>query len=196
MAGITRIRIIDAFSTGQWRQKLSQDHEPLFDELYIKAFSDIGFIISDGVEYLNVSRDEAIARADIGEGIDVILKSTDGMRVTVQEKCLTYWNPTVTFEDKKTSGQPGFWYYGTANYCSFGYDWRYYDWKTRRFTGSPPQLNAWAIVDFQLLRRLDMQGAVNWEYNKNALDGRCSVFRYMEFKHIPSIAVIGCEIVS
>lgn len=185
MSGIERIKIIGTWH--DWRTEIAELHAHTADNIYKKVFN-----LADGVESIKVSKDEAMARYDWKEGIDIILTSTSGTRMTVQEKILTFFESTMTFEDVKTSGAKGAWYYCTAQYYFVGYSRKYWDWKNRVvLSDAVIGLQDWMIVDLPALHREDEKGNVNWGYKENGKDGRKSKFRFVNFRDVPSNCVIA-----
>lgn len=189
MPGITRINIMSDWQS--WRLDLARAHEQQANAIYRRAFSQIGITIAQGDETISVTKQEAVSRYDWSEGIDVILSSNNG-RMTLQEKFLTYDYDTVTFEERKTSGELGAWYYCTAQYYFVGYTRRYWDGRARQFYRNPvAEFQAWMLIDLPRLKRLDAMNAVTWQYNINKKDGRRASFRYFPFKSAPGSAVVA-----
>ena len=175
MAGITRIKIISTWH--DWRTQLAQDLAPAAND----------------IEIVEVSKEEAIARYDWSEGIDVILTSNTGARSTLQEKFLTYDREfTATFEEKKSNGDLGAWYYCTAQYYFVGYALKYWDWRNRVIINNPiMDFQEWRLLDFPAMRRADTSGAIQWKYDQNTMDGRRASFRYVNFDDIPDNCIIA-----
>ena len=195
MPGITRIHIEDPHwnRNNDWRLKLAYDHETLANRLYRWAFSNIGIIIDSEEEVINVGREEAAARYDWAEGIDVILQS-GGARMTLQEKFLTFHSSTATFEERKSSGKPGAWYYCTAQYYFVGYTRKYWDTSTRALFKNPIiAFQDWIILDFPAMRRYDAMKLIPFGYNKNRHDHQHASFRFIAFNCIPPPCIIAMK---
>ena len=184
MFGITRIKIQSNWK--DWRTQLAADHEGVANKIYRKAFH-----LADGYAEIKVTKSEAMARYDWKEGIDVILTTPRETRMTLQEKYLTYWKSTVTFEERKTSGAPGAWYYCTAQYYFVGYTRLYWDYRTRKLSPDPIiDFQDYILLDLAALHRADEAGVVDWEFNENVRDNRRASFRFLSFDKVPSSCVI------
>lgn len=192
MPGITRIHIkSDWSSSNDWRLRLARDHEPIANEIYRAAFSKIGITLDPGEVTINVSRQEAGARYDWAEGIDVILEA-GGARMTLQEKFLTYHKSTATFEERKSSGALGAWYYCTAQYYFVGYTRLYWDWRKRQIKTAPVvAFQDWILIDYPGLKRCDAMGSIQWANDKNKHDHRRASFKYAPFDSIPPACVVA-----
>jgi len=196
MAGITRIKIVSDWH--DWRTQMAEDLAPTADEIYRAAFAGKGLLLAEGTEYVQCTKEEAKARYDWCEGIDVILQFARGGKATLQEKFLDYDKNTVTFEEYKTSGQPGAWYYCTAQYYFVGYARQYKAQHVLAF-------QSWMLVNLPQLRMLYAQELVPWgepRFNtpdnplgirKNGRDGRGASFRYVYFPLIPRECVIASD---
>lgn len=190
MAGITRIKINSNWH--DWRTELSDRFAPIADDLYRQAFLDINIRIADGHEDISVTKEEAMSRYDWKEGIDVILQFSNGTRATLQEKYLTYWEDTATFEDEKTNGDPGAWYYCTAQYHFWGYARKYWDWKKRKVIDEPVyEFQNWMLIDLPTLHRIDASRQLPWHCKQNGLDGRRATFRYLYFDDVPKECIVA-----
>jgi hypothetical protein len=189
MLGITRICIKSNWH--DWRTDMAEVLSPAADNIYRTAFRKIGMELEEGTGSIAVTGEEAAARYDWKEGIDVILQSVSGARMTMQEKFLTYYEDTATFEERKTSGAPGAWYYCTAQYYFVGYARHYWDYKKRKIVEHPLiDFQSGVLLDFPALKRCDAAGMINWKYNENVYDGRHSSFRYVNFDDIPTSCII------
>ena len=118
MSGIIRIKIKSDWH--DWRTQLASAHEKIANMIYRSIFP-----LAEGCENVKVTKNDAMARYDWKEGIDMIMQTANGTRMTLQEKYLTFYDSMVTFEDRKTSGEPGAWYYCTAQYYFVGYTRQY-----------------------------------------------------------------------
>jgi hypothetical protein len=184
MPGITRINIISTWN--DWRVRLAADHSIVANKIYREIFN-----LDDGDENIKCTKDEATARYDWKEGIDVILTTVNKTRMTLQEKFLTFNKNTATFEEKKTSGEDGAWYYCTAQYYFVGYTRKYWNYKERKLCENPViDFQNYILIDLAALHREDEKNILKWNHNKNKYDGRGSTFRFIYFNDIPVPAII------
>jgi hypothetical protein len=182
--GITRINITSGWY--DWRIKLAEDHRQVANNIYRQVFD-----LAEGETIVDVSKEEALARYDWREGIDIILATQRETRMTLQEKCLTYWRSTITFEETKSNGEPGAWYYCTAQYYFIGYTRQYWDYKLRRIIDSPIiGFQDYIIIDLPRLHREDEADNIRWRYNRNQHDGRLASFRFIHFNDVPNSCII------
>lgn len=188
MPGITRINIKSDWNrSNDWRLEMSTDHIEVMNNVYRSIFN-----LADGNEIINITKHEALARYDWKEGIDLILTTKSNTRMTNQEKILTFHTSTITFEEEKTSGSPGAWYYCTAQYYSVAYNRRYWDYQKREvIMPKCVELHDYIVVDLAALHREDERGVIDWQFRENVFDGRKAVFRYIPFNSIPDICVIA-----
>jgi len=185
MSGITRINIVSNWN--DWRTELARRHSEQADAIYRGVFN-----IADGKQEIKVSKDEAMARYDWKEGIDVILEMKSGARMTLQEKYLTFDKSTITFEETKTSGEKGAWYYCTAQYYFVGYTREYWDWRNRQTYPNPiTAFQDWILIDLPAIHRESERNNIMWKYQVNGKDGRKSTFRYINFLDVPDCCIIG-----
>jgi hypothetical protein len=176
MAGIVRIKIKSDWH--DWRTQMSEDLAPAASLIYRNIFT-----LADGDETIECTKEEAQSRYDWKEGIDVLLHFTDGTKATLQEKFLDWCEDTATFEEQKTSGAPGAWYYCTAQYYFVGYTRRY---KKERLL----QFQTFMMLDLPALHREDHKNELPWEFNQNHYDGRHSTFRFLRFSYVPASCII------
>ena len=158
---------------------MARDHEPAMDKLYREIFTKIGMPLAPGASEIKCTKDEARSRYDWQEGVDVLLYFVGGTKATLQEKCLTFHTSTVTFEDRKTSGDKGAWYYCTAQYYFVGYD-----------RTNANEFQDWILIDLPALHRADAAGDLPWKFNQNKHDGRRATFRYLYFGDVPAACAI------
>ena len=183
MAGIVRIAI-QSKNKKDWRFIMARELAPMADNLYRTIFNKLNMPLIEGSEDIECTIDEAKARYDWEEGIDCLLYFTNGVKATLQEKYLTYWKSTATFEESKNSGKPGAWYYCTAQYYFVGYARKYLHEKVLAFQD-------WIMIDLPNIHRKDATKNLNWQYNKNKKDGRRSPFRYLNFKDVPTDCIVA-----
>lgn len=196
MPGITRIHIqSDWNASNDWRLELARAHEPIANRLYLVEFARLGLDLAPAIETVTVTKQEAAARYDWAEGIDVILRTVSGARMTLQEKFLTFTESTATFEERKTSGAEGAWYYCTAQYYFVGYTRQYWNNRQRHLYAKPViDFQDWLLLDFPAMRRADAAGRVRWKNNHNEHDGRSATFRYVPFDSVPHSCIVArCE---
>jgi hypothetical protein len=194
MAGITRIKIESDWH--DWRVQMAEDLAPAANEIYRVAFAKVGTILLPGEEILKCTKDEAMSRYDWKEGIDVILTAESGTRATLQEKFLDYHEDTITFEERKTSGDPGAWYYCTAQYYFTGYARRYR-------AESIYEFQSWMLIDLPSIHRASDMGLVPWGNSftrttdnplglrQNGRDGRRATFRFVYFNVTPTQCIVA-----
>jgi len=186
MSGIERIQINSSWSpANDWRLKMSRDLTPTADAVYRQAFSAIAMNLEEGTDIIECTKQEARARYDWTEGIDVILHFVQSGKATLQEKFLDFSPSTLTFEEEKTDGSPGVWYYCTAQYYMVAYARRYKEYEDLDFQD-------WMLVDFPRLKRADAAALIPWgEMRRNARDGRRASFRWVRFDDVPASCIIG-----
>jgi hypothetical protein len=184
MNGIERIKIISEDWEGDYN-KFNRAIEPSADLLYPTIFYNIGLPLIDyKVAYIKCSIDEAQARYDWKEGIDIILHFSDGTKATLQEKFLDYYPSTATVETKKTSGKPGAWFYCTAQYFIWFYARKW------RLLGDI-SIQDWLLVDWASLHRIDATSNLPWKTNNNKKYGRRAEFKYLLFDEVPSNCLVA-----
>ncbi len=184
-AGIVRIQIESTWR--DWRTDMVRNLAPVANDILRQAFASIGLGLASGETSITCTKEQAQARYDWQEGIDVLLYFQQGGKATLQEKYLTYPMSTLTFEEHKTSGALGAWYYCTAQYYFVGYAREY---KDRR----KPVLafQDWMLVDFAGLKRASALSLVPWEpIKQNRHDNRRATFRYVYFDNVPTSCIIG-----
>jgi hypothetical protein len=179
MPGINRIRIVGS----DWhdhRHDFAQAHEPLSSEIYRQVFPDL----KAGEQMIETTKEDAMARYDHKEGVDVILEFEDGMRMTVQEKILSYpYATTITFEDEKNSGAKGAWYYCTAQLYFTAYSRR---WEKEKII----DFQDWILINYTSLRLEHRRQPLPWGFRANGRDGRRSTFRYLNFDQVPLSCIV------
>lgn len=177
MTGVERINIISDWSDAYTRTQ--QELEPFANDIYWRIFNNIEYPLLDNkTSYINCNKNDLIGRYDWQEGVDVILHFQDGTKATMQEKFLTYWETTATFELMKSSGAPGAWFYCTAQYYFVGYK-------------GQADFRDWILLDLASIHRYDK--LIPWRFNQNNPEklGRRATFKYVEFDNIPEECVIA-----
>jgi len=184
--GITRIHIKSDWGDREPRVAMSRDLEHSADNIYYEVFNNIGMQLDEGLEIIECTKDEAMARYDWREGIDVILNFANGHRATAQEKLLEYWESTNTFTEHQRNGTPGNWYTCTSQYWLTAY--------AEDYKNDHNNLNYrdWMLIDFPLLKRLDAMTDLPWHFKENNQDGYRGIgFRYIYFDDTPSECIVA-----
>jgi len=149
--------------------------EPSADILYAQIFNDLNFPILSGVNIINCTKEEAMARYDYQEGIDVILHFADGTKATLQEKYLTTKYSTATFTEHQKN-KPGAWYTCTAQYYFVGY--------ARETHNGDFSFQEWALLDLAMVHLASP--SLNWRFGDNKENGYTGIkFRFIQFDEIP-----------
>jgi len=183
MTGITRIEITGDFYHDR-RTALGEAGRPLADAIYFDLMERMGAPLKPSVETVRCTKQQAIARYDHTEGIDVILTSQGGSRFTVQEKCLDpapHWRPTLTIEEYKASGKPGAWFYCTAQWY-FGAVFVH---------NSLTRFEDWMIVDLPGLRVAHETGRARGHRQKPRAPRRGGPFFYWYYREIPEDVIVA-----
>lgn len=179
-AGITRITIQSPWRSD--RLQMAQDLAPVADSIYRAEFERLGMQLQPGTEIVRCSKAEAVARYDYQEGIDVLLRFADGTRGTLQEKFLKHPWSTVTFEERKASGERGAWYSCSAQYYFVGY--------ARRYAYGVLEFQDYMMLDFPAVGRASRQGQIPWQFNQGKQPGHHESFRYCLFRDVPEHCVV------
>lgn len=189
--GITRIQIVSDWN--DWRTELARKGAPVANTKYRQMFEKAGCPLAPGEATITCTKEEAIARYDYQEGIDLILRHIDSTKATMQEKFLSTQFNTATFEEVKSFGDQGAWYTCTAQYYSVLYTTDPQPVVEARIldSGYTVGFRMGVILDLPALHRLTLQDKVAWEFNGNARDGRKATFRYMHFVKVPDEALIA-----
>ena len=182
MPGIDRIRIIS-----DWKHDYidkAKNIEPFANKVYYDIFNWIAMPLkNDQVNIIECTLDEAKARYDYSEGIDIIFHFADGQRATCQEKLLDYWDSTLTIEEiKGKTGKPGAWYYCTSQYYFVGY--------SNNYASGDYSLRDYMMVCLPCLKRLTALGIAEWKFNTNGLKGSYNKFRYIRFDDVPTDCIV------
>jgi len=181
--GIERIHINSTWNS--WRIRMSHALAPAADAIYQEVFAEMGLPLHDELQITECTKEEAIARYDWQEGIDVRLYFARGGGATLQEKFLNFRTSTVTFEERKgATGGLGAWYSCTAQYYFVGYARHYHNDGILEF-------DDWIILDLPALRRADGREEVKWYFNTNRHDQCTNVFRYTHFNEVPETCIIA-----
>jgi len=184
MNGIQRIYIDSDWGNNNERVRMSRYLSPAADDIYRDIFSSMGLRLCDGSEFSICSKEEALARYDWKEGIDVILTFDAGGRATLQEKFLQYPRSTATFTETQKQ-KPGAWYTCTAQYYFVGYAKDYWGRKLL-------DMRDWMLIDFPGLRRQDAMQSLPWKYNGNSHpDYEGITFRYLDFDEVPTNCIVA-----
>ena len=182
MRGIKRIHI-----ESDWKPdrilKFSRPLEPTANKLYRDLFQHIDMPLLPGCEELTCTKEEAMARYDYQEGIDVLLYFENGHKATLQEKFLDFPHSTVTFTEKQKRKQ-GAWYTCTAQYWFVGY--------ARRFRSAGiAEFQDWMLIDLPTLHRIDASQKLPWRFKgNNDPNYKGITFRYLYFGDVPTACII------
>jgi hypothetical protein len=184
--GITRIHILSDWGNTNERVQMSRDLEHSADSIYYEIFNGMGMQLDEGLEIIECTKREAMARYDYKEGIDCILNFANGHRATVQEKLLDKPYNTITFTERQKNGNPGNWYTCTAQYWLTAY--------AKNYHNDPADLSyrSWMLVDFPLLKRLDAIMELPWVFkDNNNPKYRGIIFRYLDFGDVPEDCIVA-----
>jgi len=182
MNGIERIHIKSSWQDAY--TEIGKNCEPTANALYPGIFSDIGMpLVNDAVGIIECTKEEAVSRYDWKEGIDTILHFANGTKATMQEKFLTYHISTMTFETEKGSGEPGAWFYCTAQYYFIGY--------AKQYKQGNHDFQDWMLIDLPGLHRIDAVSALNWQHNRNVRMNRRAKFQYLYFDDVPASCIVA-----
>lgn len=175
MSGIERIKINEFSSYLNKRSAKAESCSKLIDDIYRQCLP-----LAHGSEHKFVGKADIGAMYDMIEGIDVILTLTDGSRVTLQEKVLFTTFRTATFEIKKSSGNPGAWFYCTAQLYFVGY-----------VSPDTGQVASYVLIDLARLKIEHNRNTLKWQYRKNNKEGRKEEFMFIKFDDIPTSCIIS-----
>lgn len=181
MPGIIRIHITNDFYNDE-QTRLSEIGEPISNSIYRATLEYLQMPLISGQEIIQCSKDEALARYDWSEGIDVILSCEDGSRITMQEKFLdppSEWRPTVTIELYKASGKPGAWNYCTAQWYFVG-----------NFNDDKTAFEDWVIINLPALRIAHAQRRIPHQVQQPRNPRRGGPFLYWFFRQLPQDVVV------
>jgi len=183
MAGIERVHIKQGFHNGDGRDIKSLEMEPTANDTYFELFEKLNMPLQDGVKVEECDTvNDAKARYDYIDGIDVFLKLQNGHRVTIQEKFLFTDFKTVTFTDTNRMGYPGSFYTCISQYYFVAYAKDYPLDKSFR---------DYILIDFPGLLRYDANNRLNWKINTNTFRGLERInFRYLYYDDIPDEIII------
>ncbi len=178
-AGIWRIEIESSWKDD--RTELSRRMAPQLDAIYREVFSGLGRPLRPETRVETCTKEDAVSRYDWGDGIDRKLIEQSGRIITVQDKVLTWHQNTVTFEEKKTSGALGFWYYGTPQLYSVFY-----------FRNGSSECSNWIILNMEQVRQYESR--IAWRFNRNnGWGGRRAEFRFAYFDQFPPECVVASK---
>jgi len=153
---------------------------PALDALYQKLFSSLGRPLRPEIVVEQCTKADAVSRYDWGDGIDRKLIEQNGRIITVQDKVLTWHENTVTFEEKKSSGTPGFWYYGTPQLYSVFY-----------FRNGSTNCSNWIVLNLEKVREHEQR--IPWKFNQNSRMRRSATFRFAYFNEFPPECVVASK---
>ena len=183
MKGIKRIHIASDWEPDRIF-KFSRLLEPTANKLYRDLFQHIGMPLLPGCEELNCTKEEAMARYDYQEGIDVLLYFENGHKATLQEKFLDFPRSTATFTEKQKQ-KPGAWYTCTAQYWFVGYA------RKLRSVGIT-EFQDWMLIDLPALHRIDASQKLPWVVKDNNDPSYKGItFRYLYFDDVPFNCIVA-----
>lgn len=182
MAGIQRIKIKSTDGWDRNRSSWSEQAEPLINAIYHTLIP-----LKENVDYIEVEKDDAKARYDYLHGIDLYLHCTDGSRLTVQEKVLTFpGDTTATFEEYKNGyDMKGSWYTCAAQLYFVAY-----------YRNSV--IDSYVLIDYPKLKLMNLTqpDIFNWRLreNKSTSIQHNNTFRYIKFQDIPQEAIVAKQL--
>lgn len=174
--GVIYFEIVDDTWGNDRRKDIGRRHAATVTRIYQDMMKSIQRPLRPDVEVVRCTKEDAIARYDWNDGIDRFLIETNGTKHSCQDKVLTFPYNTVTFEEYKNSGVPGFWYYGVCQLYGVFY-----------FRNGSTECSNWIVLNFPAVR----QARINWKFNRNKTDGRHNPFRYAFFNEMPPDTVVA-----
>ena len=178
MSGIERLKIISPNSgSGAWRFDVGHNAHSQINQIYIDSFD----LADHSCEYIEVTKEEKLARYDIDFGIDVILTLKNGSTCTIQEKILTREFHTVTVEyhqDYKTD-EPGNWFKLKCDFYFVGYIGHKNSSKLLRYI----------LLDWNQVKRAN----INWQTDYNRVDNARASFKHAPFGDFPANSIIASQ---
>lgn len=169
---------------GAWRFIEAEKRWLAANAIYRHVFAMIGMEISAGDIVKMIDKNDYRASFDGEFGIDVVLRTKSGYRMTVQEKLLSYNQPTVTVEYMQDwrNNVRGDWFQLGCQYYFVGY----HDKGSRN-------LHSWILLNWAEVRRLSDQMRIQWHERKNTKDGARSSFNYAHFRLFPPSCVLAVQ---
>lgn len=179
--GITRINITG--NSRDSRMMLADKMKTTANRLYFEIFTNMGILLKNGENEIQVSKQEFLAGYDYHLGIDVILTFWTGQEATLQEKFLQTNFNTVTIEyynDSRTQQNPGDWFNIKATYYFVGY-WLH------------PQLGfeRWILLDWPAVQRATAKNLIPWQDRTNQNGHAQASFKFVEVKNIPDNCILA-----
>lgn len=176
IAGIERLNIVGGNRIEHHKNmdKQQQPMKPAVNDLYREHFALINSW--ENVETVLVTSEEA--KRDMIYGIDVVLNTIDGRRITVQEKLLSWHEDTLTIQVQSCEGRLGTWYSCTADLYLVAYA------KNSKRTD---QLRSWILVDRPKLKQWKN---LPWQRQPNNNDGKV-IFDFLPFDLVPGKCVVA-----
>lgn len=180
IAGIQRIHIISDWV--EPRLEFAHDLESTADEVYRGIFERRDTPLLPGLDIIKCTKQEAMARYDWREGVDLIFNLSDGTRMTCQEKILDFSQSTLTVTEHQMT-KPGAWYTCTAQLYFVGYARNYRNFGDKSFQD-------WIMVNFPALK---LKKDINWQFKENTKNGYIGIaFRFIPFSEVPDDCIIDC----
>jgi hypothetical protein len=184
MDGINRISIkSDLFGSGAWRFKKAAPYLPWTNALYRAVFKKIGHELAPGEATITCSKEEFTAGYDYQLGIDVILCTTKGEEMTLQEKFLYKGFDTVTvehFNDWRTE-TPGDWHNMKTQFYFVGDDVDH---------NLANRFDPWILLDWPATK---LRTDIPWHIRKNQNDGARADFKFAPMGQFPPEVVVACS---
>ncbi len=193
--GIERIRIVrkdehgnihfGGNSRGSWRFDAAEKRWPAANSIYRQVFDMMYMPLAPGETIKYVDRNDYQASFDGEFGIDVILRTQTGVRLTLQEKILGYGKEltvTVEYMQDWRNEIRGDWFNLGCQYYFVGYH-----------EPESKQLHSWIMLDWTRTVALTEARQIRWQEQKNKRDGARSSFMYANFKLFPSSCVMGVQ---
>lgn len=169
---------------GAWRFLEAEKRWPAANAIYRSVFHQLGMTIADDDIVKMLDKGDYRASFDGEFGIDVILRTKSGYRMTVQEKLLSYGQTTVTVEYMQDwrNGVRGDWFQLGCQYYFVGYHDK-----------DDPNLHSWILLNWPEVRRLSEQMKIPWRERKNTKDGARSSFNFAHFRLFPPSCVLAVQ---
>lgn len=177
--GIKRINITtQTAGRGSWRFRDSEKLHIVANDIYRSIFDELQSPLELGYKKENCTIDQFKAGYDYLLGIDTILRTIGGQRLTMQEKFLftKYNTVTVEYMQNPQIGEEGDWYKLSCQLYFVGYD---YPKTLRRFS-------SYILLDWPAVVIETQRGNIPWKTRSNTRDGARASFKYVKFNEIPS----------
>jgi hypothetical protein len=180
----TNGNILGMSGPGAWRFTESEKRWPAADAIYRNVFAALGMPLADGDIVKLVDKGDYRASFDGEFGVDIIIRTARGHRLTLQEKLLSYHKQTVTVEYMQDwrNQVRGDWFTLACQYYFVGY----HDKNERT-------LHSWILLNWPEVRRLSEQMRIQWKEGRNKEDGARSSFLFEDFQKFPPSCVLAVK---